>query len=374
MFSRQKIILNRPDRIYFDLKNTRPSKGVKGRTYQVNDLFIKGIRVAQNSPQITRVVLDFEKIRKHTVFALYNPFRIVIDTQGDKQTVRSSDKFNSKELQSIDSQIKTDSDQVIEQTIPVIPAPNSRGDRTLTRVLGLKVGRVVIDPGHGGKDTGTIGRGGLKEKNLVLEVSLHLKKLLEERLNLEVILTRESDKFIPLEERTAVANHLEADLFLSIHANSSKSQRTSGVETFFQGFTSQAEERDVAARENSSSQKNVRELENILKRIALGDYNEESREFANVLQDNFHSATKHYLSGFDNRGVKKAPFIVLINLNMPGILLEIGFLSNPNEERYLKGKAGQKQIAEAIYRGIDAYLQRLGSAIEYNANNSPGKY
>ena len=265
----QKIILNRPDRIYFDLKKTRPSQRVKNRTYQVNDLFIKGIRVAQNSPQVTRVVLDFEKIHKHTVFALYAPFRIVIDTQGDKQTVRSPGKFNSKKLKSINSQRKTGSNQVIEQTIPVIPVPNSRGDRTLTRVLGLKVGRVVIDPGHGGKDTGTIGRGGLKEKNLVLEVSLYLKKLLEKRLNLEVVLTRESDKFIPLEERTAVANHLEADLFLSIHANSSKSQQTSGVETFFQGFTNQTEERDVAARENASSQKNVRELENILERSVV---------------------------------------------------------------------------------------------------------
>ena len=219
----------------------------------------------------------------------------------------------------------------------------------------------MIDPGHGGRDSGTIGRNGLKEKDLVLAVSHQLKRLLEERLGTEVVLTRENDRFIPLEERTAIANHLSADLFISIHANSSRDRKVSGVETFFQGFTTNHDEREVASRENASSQKNIRDLEDLLKRIALGDYNEESRDFAQVIQDTFYSEIRPQRPRFQDRGVKKAPFIVLINLNMPGILLEIGFISNPSAEGYLKKKQGQEAVAEAIYTGVEKYFRALGA-------------
>lgn len=368
----QKSILTAPDRIYFDLQRSKLAPGLEGRSYQVNDLFIKGIRVAQNRSEVARVVLDFEKINRHTVFALYDPFRIVIDTQGGKQSESSARGETLRTAEAVISPKGTDANAVRTDKQPLASTPNISGDRTLTRVLGLKVGRVVLDPGHGGRDTGTVGRSGLREKDLVLAVSQHLKELLETRLQLEVVLTRETDKFVPLEERTAIANHLGADLFLSIHANSSRSRQTSGAETFFQGFSSHPEEREVAARENASSQRNVRELENLLRRIALGDHNEESRDFALVLQNRFHSQIRRHRSKFRDRGVKKAPFIVLINLNMPGILLEIGFLSNPSEEQYLERKQGQDQVAEAIYLGIEKYLRSLGGVPSYDRTAKSG--
>ena len=166
----------------------------------------------------------------------------------------------------------------------ISPSPTHRGDWTLTRTLGLKVGRVVIDPGHGGKDTGTIGPSGLREKDLVLDIAHRLKDRLEERLGMDVILTREDDRFVPLEERTAIANSNSADLFISIHANASRNRRVSGVETYVLDVARSADERDIASRENAGSQRNIRELENLLKQIAAGDYNQESRDLAHVVQ------------------------------------------------------------------------------------------
>ncbi len=354
----EKYILSSPNRIYFDLHRAQLKPHLQGKTYNVNDLFIKGVRVASNRPGVVRFVLDFEKINKHTIFALYDPFRIVIDTQGGKRSATTS---GTNAVEAVIALDKETPDQNVVTSPPVVPIPNMDGNRSLTRVLGLKVGRVVIDPGHGGRDSGTIGRNGLKEKDLVLAVSHQLKRLLEERLGTEVVLTRENDRFIPLEERTAIANHLGADLFLSIHANSSRDRKVSGVETFFQGFTTNHDEREVASRENASSQKNIRDLEDLLKRIALGDYNEESRDFAQVIQDTFYSEIRPQRPRFQDRGVKKAPFIVLINLNMPGILLEIGFISNPSAEGYLKKKQGQEAVAEAIYTGVEKYFRALGA-------------
>ena len=358
----EKHILSSPNRIYFDLHRAQLKPHLQGKTYDINDLFIKGVRVASNRPGVVRVVLDFEKINKHTIFALYDPFRIVTDTQGDRSAPTPSG--TNEVTNAVEAVIALDRETPDENVVaspPVVPVPNLDGTRSLTRVLGLKVGRIVIDPGHGGRDSGTIGRNGLKEKDLVLAVSHQLKGLLEERLGTEVVLTRENDRFIPLEERTAIANHLSADLFLSIHANSSRDRKVSGVETFFQGFTTNHDEREVASRENASSQKNIRELEDLLKRIALGDYNEESRDFAQVIQDTFYSKIRPYRPLFRDRGIKKAPFIVLINLNMPGILLEIGFISNPSEEGYLKKQQGQEAAAEAIYTGVEKYFRALGT-------------
>ncbi|MEE8348703.1 MAG: N-acetylmuramoyl-L-alanine amidase [Acidobacteriota bacterium] len=359
----RKQILADPDRIYFDLQGTRLEAGLVDKTYAVNDLFLTQLRVGQNRNTVVRVVLDFEEIKKHTVFALYDPFRIVIDTLGGK----SQEAFTSESIEP-PAPVET----AVLETPPVEPAPlpavspvvpslNMGGDRSLTRVLGLKVGRVVIDPGHGGRDTGTIGPSGLQEKKLVLAVSLRLKELLETRLGTDVILTRTGDHFVPLEERTAIANQLRADLFVSVHANSSRDQRVTGVETFFLNFSSNAEEREVASRENAGSQKNIRDLEDLLKQIALGDYNEEARDLAHVVQESLYLQMKSHRSVVRDRGVKKAPFIVLINLNMPGILTEVGFISNPTDESYFKGESGQEKTAEALYQGVKKYLQSLGT-------------
>ena len=359
----RKHILSNPDRIYFDLQDTRLRSALNGKTYLVNDVFIKQVRIAQNTPNMVRLVLDFEKINKHTVFALYDPFRIVIDTLGGRRPPGSpqvAERTVKTEEAVLSLETGTDTAVRVSET-PTIPSSNLSGDRSLTRVLGLKVGRLVIDPGHGGGDTGTIGPSGLMEKDLVLAVSKRLKILLEERLETDVVLTRNTDKFVPLEERTAIANQLGADLFISVHANSSKIRRVSGVETFFLNLASSAEEREVASRENAGSQRNIRELEDLLKQITMGDYNEESRDLAHIIQQSLYSEVKNHHPTLRNRGVKKAPFIVLINLNMPGILTEVGFISNPSEEKYFTGKKGQDQVAEALYKGIEKYFRSLGT-------------
>ena len=200
----------------------------------------------------------------------------------------------------------------------------------------MKIGKIVIDPGHGGHDTGTIGPNGLEEKDLVLDVGRRLGKLLQARLGADVVFTRKDDTFIPLETRTSIANQEQADLFVSIHANSSRDPDARGVETYYLNFTSSPEALDVAARENAVSDKSIHELQDLVKKIALKEKIEESREFASDVQRALHSGLAAKNPGIRDRGVKKAPFIVLIGANMPSILAEISFVSNPGDERRLR--------------------------------------
>jgi N-acetylmuramoyl-L-alanine amidase len=237
--------------------------------------------------------------------------------------------------------------------------PTAGGDRSLIRVLGLKIGKIVIDPGHGGHDTGTIGPNGLEEKDLVLDVGRKLGKLLEARLGAEVVYTRKDDTFIPLETRTAIANQQRADLFISIHANSSHDPAARGVETYYLNFTSSPEALEVAARENAVSEKSIYELQDLVKKIALKEKIEESREFAGDVEQSLHSGLAAKNPGIRDRGVKKAPFIVLIGANMPSILAEISFVSNPGDEHRLETAEYRQRIAESLYRGIARYANGL---------------
>ena len=238
-------------------------------------------------------------------------------------------------------------------------SPTASGDRSLIRALGLKIGKIVIDPGHGGHDTGTIGPNGLEEKDLVLDVGRRLGKLLQSRLGTNVVYTRKDDTFIPLETRTSIANQEQADLFVSIHANSSRDPGARGVETYYLNFTSSAEALDVAARENAASDKSVYELQDLVKKIALKEKIEESREFASNVQRALHSGLAAKSPGIRDRGVKKAPFIVLIGANMPSILAEVSFVSNPGDERRLETSDYRQRIAESLYRGISKYVGGL---------------
>jgi N-acetylmuramoyl-L-alanine amidase len=238
--------------------------------------------------------------------------------------------------------------------------PMAGGDRSLIRTLGLRIGKIVIDPGHGGHDTGTIGPNGLLEKDLVLDVSKRLGKLLEARLGAEVVFTRRDDTFIPLETRTSIANQEEADLFVSVHANSSRDQDARGVETYYLNFTSSPEALEVAARENAEADKSIHELQDLVKKIALKEKIEESKEFASDVQQSLHSGLAARTSGIRDRGVKKAPFVVLIGANMPSILAEISFISNPGDEKRLKSADYRQRIAESLYRGIARYVNGLG--------------
>jgi N-acetylmuramoyl-L-alanine amidase len=266
--------------------------------------------------------------------------------------------------------IKTASIEVDDETregaspVPIHAAPKaalvpSDGERSLTRALGLKINRVVIDPGHGGADQGTVGRHGLMEKDLVLDVAKRLGKLIEERMGAEVIYTRQDDTFIPLHARTEFANEKRADLFLSIHANSSPHPKVGGIEVYYLNFTRSADALDVAARENASSEKSVYELRDLIQTITLHDKIEESREFASKVQTSLQTFETRYNNAAKNRGVKKAPFVVLIGANMPSILAEVGFLSNAKEEQLLKRPEHRQRLAEALYQGVSRYAQSL---------------
>jgi N-acetylmuramoyl-L-alanine amidase len=237
--------------------------------------------------------------------------------------------------------------------------PTSSGDRSLIRALGLKIGRIVIDAGHGGHDTGTIGPNGLQEKDLVLDVSLRLGRLLQSKLGAEVIYTRDDDTFIPLETRTAIANEHQADLFISVHANSSQDETARGVETYYLNFTSNPDALEVAARENAVSEKSIHELQDLVKKITLKEKIDESRELASDVQQSLYAGLSPKNPTLRNRGVKKAPFVVLIGANMPSILAEISFVSNPTDEKKLETPEYRQKIAESLYKGIAKYISGL---------------
>ncbi len=236
---------------------------------------------------------------------------------------------------------------------------DSSGDRSLVRVLGLKLGRVVIDAGHGGHDTGTIGPNGLMEKDLVLDVALRLGKLITQQLGAEVVYTRSGDVFIPLEQRTKIANNEKADLFISIHANSSPQPSATGVETFYFNLNADRVALDLATRENATSLSSISDLNDLLHKAVLENKLEESREFAQKVQSALWTTSLKINSHSRDRGVRQAPFVVLIGASMPSILAEVGFVSNPHDERLLKRADQRQKIAEALLKGISQYASTL---------------
>ena len=421
----ETIRLANPDRIVLDLSNTRLSLELVSKLFPVEDGFLRQIRIAQFKPTTTRVVLDVVKIEDYSIFTLPNPFRLIVDIHGapagslaqksskpkttaslttlPPESSRAPGTGSEARPQALDAPPASHhGDGAKELAQPALesdltasapaklsaPAPNlsdpvskhsslpenpSRaatglstgpGAPTLTRVLGLKIGRVVIDPGHGGHDTGTIGPTGLREKDLVLDVALRLKKLLVRNTGASVLLTRGDDTFVPLEERTAIANEKAADLFISIHANASRDRSARGVETYYLNFTSSPEALEVAARENATSQESVHELEDLLKKIAMTEKIEESQAFARLVQHQIYATLARAGSVPHDRGLKKAPFVVLIGANMPSILAEISFLTNPRDERLLKRSDYRQRISEALYLGIARYVNTLGRTRE----------
>ena len=236
---------------------------------------------------------------------------------------------------------------------------DSAGDRSLVRVFGLKLGKVVIDPGHGGHDTGTIGPNGLMEKDLVLDVALRLGALITQQLAAQVVYTRADDTFIPLEDRTKLANDEKADLFISIHANSSPEPSATGVETYFFNLTSDKSGFDLATRENATSASSISDLNDLLHRAVLQTKLEESREFAQKIQSSLWESSTKMNSHSRDRGVRQAPFVVLIGATMPSILAEIGFVSNPHDEKLLRRNDQRERIAEALFKGVSQYASSL---------------
>jgi N-acetylmuramoyl-L-alanine amidase len=391
--------LHDPERIYFDLLDARPRvQGRRSYTEHLADKMVSRIRVALHAPDVTRVVLDLNGDLDVSASRLSNPSRLIIELRNRPERpstpapavsalpakvepVKPSLRTVAREPDALPSATET---AKVEASGPVVSKPEvsrpvdarsvppalageigksarhtSTGQTSLVRALGLKIGRVVIDPGHGGHDQGTEGPHGLLEKDLVLDVAQRVGKLIEDKMGAEVIYTRTDDTFVPLEGRTELANEKKADLFLSIHANSSPVPRIAGVETYFLNFTNSRDALDVASRENASSQKSVFELQDIIQKITLHDKAEESREFASRVQASMYAFSARYFPGTRNRGVKKAPFVVLIGAHMPSILAEIGFLSNSREEALLKRSDYRQRLAEALFRGLQRYAETL---------------
>jgi N-acetylmuramoyl-L-alanine amidase len=240
--------------------------------------------------------------------------------------------------------------------------PTADGETSLMRALGLKIGRIVIDAGHGGHDSGTLGAGGIQEKDVVLDVALRLGKLLHDRLGAEIVYTRDDDTFIPLETRTAIANKAQADLFISVHANSSPDESARGVEVYYLNFTSDPDAMRVAARENAVSTESVHELSDLVKKIALKDKIDESKELASDVDASLYAGLERGNPGLKDRGVKKAPFVVLIGANMPSILAEISFVTNPDDAAQLETEAYRERVAESLFRGVAKYAAGINGA------------
>jgi N-acetylmuramoyl-L-alanine amidase len=373
--------LHNPERIYFDILEARPRLGSR-RSYSedLDDKLVTRIRAAETVPGITRVVLELGGDVEASTSQLTNPNRLMVEVRGalpgpaipPEPAPAVPTVVTGLPAPVRGSPPKVDPPAppvVLSAAVPAPPAPRieipkaakrtSTGSNSLTRALGLKVERIVIDAGHGGHDQGTEGPKGLLEKDLVLDVATRLGKLVGERMGAEVIYTRSDDTFIPLDQRTALANERKADLFLSIHANSSPYPRIAGIETFYLNFSSSKDALDVAARENASSQKSIFELQDIIQKITQHDKAEESKEFASRLQAALYAFSARNVPGEKNRGVKKAPFVVLIGASMPSVLAEIGFLSNPREEALLKKPDYRQKLAEALYRGVARYSESL---------------
>ncbi|HLY19479.1 MAG TPA: N-acetylmuramoyl-L-alanine amidase [Bryobacteraceae bacterium] len=396
-----------PERIFFDVLHSRPQ--IDNRRFYaktVDDTLVKKIRVAEPTEGVTRVVLDLQSNAEYTVDQLSNPDRLVIELRPKGTSVvtqalptqvlptpalptpalptpalptppaLSPAQVVLKAPRGLAAEARPSAGAPAESRAPAsladarAPAAGpleashaakltSDGAGSLTRALGLKIRRIVLDPGHGGHDDGTAGPSGLLEKDLVLDVALRLGKLIESRMGGEVIYTRTDDTFIPLERRTAIANEKKADLFLSIHANSSPYPRIGGVESYYLNFTTAKDALAVASRENASSDKSVFELHDLIQKITLQDKAEESKEFAGRIQAALFPFAARYDSGIKNRGIKKAPFIVLIGASMPSVLAEIGFLSNAKEEALLSKPEHRQKLAEALYRGVSRYSQSL---------------
>jgi N-acetylmuramoyl-L-alanine amidase len=355
-FKRDRLM--NPDRLYVDFDNTVAFKDLLEQQFSVDDGFLKQIRVGQNTYRKARVVLDLKSIENFEIFSLYHPYRVVIDIQGKKTPVAAVAPATP-----IAPQIKTEppKETVVDQNeTPEMAKTNTSGQYSLARQLGLTVRRIVLDPGHGGHDPGAM-RSGMKEKDITLDVSTKLKTILEQEYGYEVLMTRTTDDFVALEERTAFANSKSADLFVSVHVNSSRNKKAKGIETYYLNFATTPEAMEVAARENAISEKNMGELQKLTTAIALNTKIEESRDFAKLIQTNL---VGHLEKGYapNNLGVKQAPFYVLIGAQMPSILAEISFISNEREYNLLETSNYRQTIAQGLARGIKSYVETLAES------------
>jgi len=376
--------IDNPARLFFDLKGTRAAPKLVDAVLKYDSDVVREIRLGRHPNRTTRIVLDVDGVSRYSVFTLYEPYRIVIEcereskasaiafaplglpappapTAGKPPVARAPEPPPPPAVTSAPVAIPKSpepAEPTSASTVPVAPAVNSGGQFSVARQLGLGVSRIVIDPGHGGHDPGARAFG-MSESELVLDVALRLEKLLQEKLGIETVLTRRTDEYIPLEERTNIANRESADLFLSIHANASANAAARGVETYFLNFALNRQAEAVAARENAASGKTMNSLSGIIKAITLNSKLNESRDFARMIQQSMVRGLRPSHKTVKDLGVKQAPFMVLIGASMPSVLAEISFVTNRAEARLLQSPAYREKIAESLLAGIMKYQHGL---------------
>ena len=343
--------INKPQRLYVDLNNSRLGKDIK-KHILIDDNLLVDTRAGQFSSNQVRVVVDIKSFKTYKIFSLKNPFRIVIDVWGKDP-----------------------------RPTPSVVITDKKGDKipagALAKQLSLGVRRIVIDPGHGGRDYGAPGYlKGVYEKNISLKVARRLANKIRKKLNCEVIITRNSDRNLSLEERTAIANTKNADLFISIHTNASRDRRAYGIETFFLNLATDNDAILVAARENATSTKNISDLQSILSDLMQNAKINESSRLAGHVQGSLKDHLRKYYSRIKSKGVKQAPFYVLLGAQMPAILIETSFISNSRECKRLVNQKYQDRMCDAIVRGIQAYIRETNPTafMEVNPKKDSGKY
>jgi N-acetylmuramoyl-L-alanine amidase len=391
-----------PARLLFDFRGTRPAPALADVAFAYQDDVVRHIRVGRHPNQVTRVVVDLDGVASYTVFPIYNPYRLVIDCVRDQ--TRSAPvvagvppPLRSRPLPplaappalpAVDTRASTVRQASNDTTPPETasppattlppapvsagpsptqsptppgsgsPASHPQGGFSIARQLGLGISRIVIDAGHGGHDPGAEGAS-VAEATVVLDVALRLEKLLLKQPGVEVVLTRRTDVFVPLEERTAIANREQADLFLSIHANASRDKKARGIETYFLNFATTPDAEVVAARENAASERTMNSLADIVKAITLNNKLDESRTFASLVDKALVRRLRTTNKRLKDHGVKQAPFVVLIGASMPSVLVEISFITNKQEGQLLRSAAYRQRVAEALAEGIRQYQQSL---------------
>jgi N-acetylmuramoyl-L-alanine amidase len=385
-----------PARVFVDLPSVRAAPPLLDQTLRFDgdtDL-VRQIRIGRHPNNTTRVVLDAAGVSSYSVYALYNPYRLVIDcaraavanspvaaaplvatlrarpmmpelgrrlpAPPPRATELLAAARAAEDAAAPASGSHTEAFAVVPPAPTPLPTRNIPGGLSISRQLGLGVSRIVIDPGHGGHDPGTKARG-VTEADLVLDVALRLEALLRKISGVEVILTRRTDEFVPLPERTAIANREGADLFLSIHVNSSPNAQTRGIETYFLNFANNQTEAAVAARENAESAQAMGALPDFVKAIALNNKLDESRDFATDVQKAMLDKLRGGNKAVKDRGVKQAPFVVLIGAAMPSVLAEISFVTNPQDAKLLRSSAYRQRIADALLTAIRKYQTSLKS-------------
>jgi N-acetylmuramoyl-L-alanine amidase/putative methionine-R-sulfoxide reductase with GAF domain len=327
-----------PDRIYFDLRDTQLAADLIGKSIEVGDNFVSRIRMAQPVAGLTRIVLETKPNSTFSVSLEPNPYRLLVEVR----------KIGATPKGAVNLFPNTESEK--NKLAIVIPPPTKEDIQLRARVPRM---RIVVDAGHGGWDLGTVGRRGLLEKDLVLEIAQRLGKLLESRLGVEVIYTRQDDNYIPLDERASIANQVQADLFVSVHANYSDLPSARGVETYYTNFFSAPGAKDVDAHASAVGVKSP--VTASLSAADLHDRIEQSRHLAASVQRSLYGTLSMQNPGLRDRGIKEAGFVVLTESAMPGILAEVSFVSSPTDEQKLRSDGYREQIAEALYRGIARY-------------------